>query len=37
MIAVVAIANDLPQYTCNPDDFAAIEQLHVIDVPHPGT
>ena len=37
MIAAVAVANELPLYTCNPDDFAAIEQLHVIDVPHPGT
>jgi predicted nucleic acid-binding protein len=36
MIAAVAVANGLPLYTCNPDDFAAIEQLHVIDVPHPG-
>jgi len=37
MIAAVAVANDLPLHTCNPDDFAAIEQLQVIDVPHPGT
>ncbi len=37
MIAAVAVAKDLPLYTCNPGDFAAIEQLHVIDVPHPGT
>ena len=35
MIAAVAVVNDLPLYTCNPDDFAAIEQLGVIDVPHP--
>jgi tRNA(fMet)-specific endonuclease VapC len=35
MIAAVAVANDLPLHTCNPDDFAAIEQLHVIEVPHP--
>ncbi len=35
MIAAVAVANDLPLYTRNPDDFAAIEQLQVIDVPHP--
>jgi tRNA(fMet)-specific endonuclease VapC len=35
MIAAVAIVNDLPLYTSNPHDFAAIEQLHVIDVPHP--
>ena len=36
MIAAVAVANDLPLYTCNPDDFAAIDQLDAIDVPHPG-
>jgi tRNA(fMet)-specific endonuclease VapC len=35
MIAAVAVANDLPLYTCNPDDFAAIEQLDAVDVPHP--
>lgn len=35
MIAAVAMANDLPLHTCNPDDFAAIEHLHVVDVPHP--
>jgi tRNA(fMet)-specific endonuclease VapC len=37
MIAAVAVANSLPLYTCNPDDFAAIDQLAVIDVPHPDT
>jgi tRNA(fMet)-specific endonuclease VapC len=37
MIAAVAVANDLPLYTCNPDDFAAINRLHVVDVPHPDT
>ena len=35
MIAAVAVVNDLPLYTCNPDDFASIEQLDVVDVPHP--
>ncbi len=35
MIAAVAVANALPLYTCNPGDFAAIEQLQVIAVPHP--
>ena len=35
MIAAVAVANDLPLHTCNPDDFTAIERLHVVDVPHP--
>ena len=33
MIAATAIANDLPVYTCNPDDFAGIEGLQVIAVP----
>ena len=37
MIAAVAVANDLPLYTCNPDDFTAIERLRVVDVPHPDT
>jgi tRNA(fMet)-specific endonuclease VapC len=37
MIAAVAVANALPLYTCNPDDFAAIDRLHVVDVPHPDT
>ena len=32
MIAAVAIANDLPLYTCNPDDFRGIEGLEVIAV-----
>ena len=27
MIAATAIANDLPVYTCNPDDFAGIDGL----------
>lgn len=35
MIAAVAIANGLPVHTCNPADFAGIDGLHVIDVPHP--
>jgi len=32
MIAAVAIANDLPLYTCNPDDFSGIPQLEVVAV-----
>jgi tRNA(fMet)-specific endonuclease VapC len=36
MIAAIAIANDLPIYTCNPDDFTGIERLEVIAVPVPG-
>jgi tRNA(fMet)-specific endonuclease VapC len=35
MIAAIALANDLPIYTCNPDDFSAIEGLEVIAVPVP--
>jgi tRNA(fMet)-specific endonuclease VapC len=35
MIAAVAIANALPLYTCNPADFAGIEELEVVAVPHP--
>jgi tRNA(fMet)-specific endonuclease VapC len=35
MIAAVAVAHDLPLYTCNPEDFAGIGDLHVIAVPHP--
>jgi len=35
MIAAVALANGLPLYTCNPHDFAGIDGLNVIAVPHP--
>lgn len=35
MIAATALANDLPVYTCNPDDFGGIEGLEVIAVPVP--
>jgi tRNA(fMet)-specific endonuclease VapC len=35
MIAAVAIANDLPLYTANPDDFAGIDDLTVVAVAHP--
>ena len=35
MIAAVALANGLPLYTCNPDDFSAIDGLTVVAVPHP--
>ncbi len=37
MIAAVAVANDLPLYTCNPDDFAGIEELDLMSLPHPET
>jgi tRNA(fMet)-specific endonuclease VapC len=35
MIAAVAIANGLPLFTSNAEDFAMIEQLRVVEVPHP--
>jgi tRNA(fMet)-specific endonuclease VapC len=35
MIAATAIANELPVYTCNPDDFAEIDRLEVFPVPVP--
>ena len=35
MIAAVALANELPLYTCNPDDFSAIDGLTVDAVTHP--
>ena len=37
MIAATALSNDLPVYTCNPDDFAGIDGLTVVAVPVPGT
>jgi tRNA(fMet)-specific endonuclease VapC len=37
MIAATAVAAGLPLYTCNPSDFAGIEGLEVISVPHPDT
>ena len=35
MIAATAIANELPLFTCNPADFAHIDELHLRAVPHP--
>ena len=35
LIAAIAVANDLPVYTCNPRDFAGIGALRVEGVPHP--
>jgi len=32
MIAAVALSNNLPLYTCNPDDFENIEGLEVVPV-----
>ncbi len=37
MIAATAVANELPLYTCNPDDFAGIDELQVVPVPVPET
>lgn len=37
LIAAVAIANDLPVHTCNPSDFAGIDDLRVVAVPPPAT
>ena len=35
MIAATAIANELPLYTVNPDDFSGIEGLDLLPIPHP--
>jgi len=35
MIAATALANNLPVYTGNPDDFAGIEDLTVVTIPMP--
>ena len=35
LIAAVAVANDLPLYTCNPSDFTGIHGLTLVAVPHP--
>lgn len=35
MIAATALANELPLYTCNPDDFAGIEEIEVVSVALP--
>ena len=32
MIAAIAIANDLPLYTCHPDDFSGIDRLVIVPV-----
>lgn len=36
LIAAAAIAEDIPLYTCNPDDFAGIDGLTLHPVPHSG-
>jgi hypothetical protein len=35
MIAAVCVAGELPIHTCNPSDFAGIDGLAVVEVPHP--
>lgn len=35
LIASVAVASELPLYTCNPSDYAGIEDVAVVGVPHP--
>jgi tRNA(fMet)-specific endonuclease VapC len=35
MIAAIALANDLPVYTCNARDFEGIDGLEVVSVPVP--
>ena len=35
MIAAIAIANGLTLYTCNPEDFAGIDDLDLVAIPHP--
>jgi predicted nucleic acid-binding protein len=37
MIAATAIANDLPIYTCNPADFAGVDDLDVVALRIPPT
>ena len=37
MIAAMAVAAELPVYTCNPKDFEGIDGLDVVAVPHPDT
>ena len=35
LIAATAIANQLPLYTCNPRDYAGIDDLDLVEVTHP--
>jgi predicted nucleic acid-binding protein len=35
MIAATAIANDIPLYSCNPQDFVGIDGLEVVTIVHP--
>ncbi|MEN3284712.1 MAG: hypothetical protein V7607_5852 [Solirubrobacteraceae bacterium] len=36
MIAAIAVAHDLPVYTCNPADFSGIDGLQVVAMGEPG-
>lgn len=35
LIAAIAIANELPLYTVNPNDFTGIDGLDLVAIPHP--
>lgn len=35
LIAAIAIAHDLALYTVNPEDFAGIDELELVEIPHP--
>lgn len=35
LIAATAIANQLPLYTCNPRDYAEVDDLDLVEIPHP--
>jgi hypothetical protein len=35
LIAATAIANQLPLFTCNPNDFTGIPELDLVAVAHP--
>lgn len=35
MVTAIAVAHDLPLYTCNPKDFRGMGELRVVAVPHP--
>ena len=35
LIAATAMANQLPLYTCNPRDYAGIDDLDLVEIAHP--
>ncbi len=37
LIAATAIGNGLPLYTCNPRDYAGIDDLDLVELAHPDT